>query len=47
MDFEQIETLMAQESITEFLWDEWMGSTGFNTFEVLDRFFRYVIENRI
>ena len=47
MDDEQIETLMEQESIIGFLWDEWVYSSGFNTFEVLDRFFKYVIEERI
>ena len=35
------------ENIIEFLWDEWMDSSGFNTFEVLDSFFKYVIEDRI
>ena len=47
MDEEQIETLMEQENIVSFLWDEWIYSSGFNTFEVLNRFFRYVIEDRI
>lgn len=44
---EQIESLMEQENILDFLWDEWVYSSGFNTFEVLDRFFDYVIEDRI
>lgn len=44
---EQIESLMEQESILEFLWDEWVYSSGFNTFEVIDEFFDYVIEDRI
>lgn len=43
----QIETLMEQKNIIEFLWDEWMDSSGYNTFEVLDRFFKYVMEDRI
>lgn len=47
MDFEQIETLMEQENIIDFLWEEWESSSGFNTFEVLDSFFDYVIEDRI
>ena len=47
MDAEQIENLMEQENIVSFLWDEWIYSSGFNTFEVLDRFFKYVIEDRI
>lgn len=47
MDDEQIEALMEQENIIDFLWDEWIYSSGFNTFEVLDRFFKYVIEDRL
>ena len=47
MDFEQIETLMEQENIIDFLWEEWESSSGFNTFEVLDSFFDYVVEDRI
>ena len=47
MDFEQIETLMEQENIIDFLWDEWMQSSGYNTFEVLDNFFKYVVNDRI
>lgn len=47
MDFEQIETLMAQENIIDFLFEEWMESNGFDTFGVLDEFFRYVVNDRI
>lgn len=47
MEEEQIETLMDQENIIDFLWDEWMQSSGYNTFEVLDNFFRYVVNDRI
>ena len=47
MDFEQIETLMAQENIIDFLWEEWICSNNYNTFDVLDNFFKYVIEDRI
>lgn len=47
LEEEQIETLMEQENIIDFLYDEWMHSNGFNTFDVLDEFFRYVINDRI
>lgn len=47
LDDEKIECLMEQENIIDFLWDEWVYSSGFNTFEVLDRFFDFVIEDRI
>ncbi len=47
MDFEQIETLMEQENIIDFLFEEWMDADGFNTFGVLDAFFRYVVNDRI
>ena len=47
MDEEQIESLMDEENIIDFLWDEWLYSSGFDTFEALDGFFKYVIEDRI
>ena len=47
LDDEQIETLMEQESIIDFLFEEWMDADGFNTFGVLDEFFRYVVNDRI
>ena len=47
MDFEQIETLMEQDNIIDFLWEEWICSSNFNTVSVLDDFFKYVIEDRI
>ena len=47
LDDEQIETLMAQENIIDFLFEEWMDADGFNTFGVLDEFFRYVVDDRI
>ena len=47
MDAEQIESLTEQDNIIEFLFEEWMDAEGFNTFGVLDEFFRYVIEDRI
>ena len=47
LEDEQIETLMEQENIIEFLYEEWIDADGFNTFGVLDEFFRYVINDRI
>ena len=47
MDFDQIETLMEQENIIDFLWEEWTCSMNYNTVDVLNDFFRYVIEDRI
>ena len=47
LDDEQIESLLEQESIIEFLFEEWMDADGFNTFGVLDEFFRYVVTDRI
>lgn len=47
MEEEQIETLLEQENVICFLWDEWMNSNGFNTFDVLDDFFKYLINDRI
>ncbi len=47
MEEEQIETLLEQENVIGFLWDEWMNSNGFNTFDVLDDFFKYLINDRI
>ena len=47
MEEEKIEALLEQDNIIEFLFEEWMDADGFNTFGVLDEFFRYVIEDRI
>ena len=47
MEDEQIESLLEQDNIIEFLFEEWMDADGFNTFGVLDEFFRYVINDRI
>ena len=47
MEEEQIESLLEQDNIIEFLFEEWMDADGFNTFGVLDEFFRYVINDRI
>lgn len=47
MDEEKIESLLEQDNIIEFLFEEWMDAEGFNTFGVLDEFFRYVINDRI
>ena len=42
-----IEFLLEQDNIIEFLFEEWMDADGFNTFGVLDEFFRYVVNDRI
>ena len=47
LEDEQIESLLEQDNIIEFLFEEWMDADGFNTFGVIDEFFRYVINDRI
>lgn len=47
LEDEKIEVLLEQDNIINFLFDEWMEADGFNTFGVLDEFFRYVINDRI
>ena len=44
---EKIVSLLEQDNIIEFLFEEWMDADGFNTFGVLDEFFRYVVNDRI
>ena len=47
LEEEKIETLLEQDNVIDFLFEEWMHTDGYNTFGVLDEFFRYVIEDRI
>ena len=47
LEEEQIETLLAQDNIVEFLFDEWMDADGFHTFGVIDEFFNYLVNDRI
>ena len=47
LEEEKIESLLEQDNIIEFLFEEWMDADGFNTFGVLDEFFRYVVNDRI
>lgn len=47
LEDEQLETLLEQDNILEFIYSEWMDSDGYNTFGVLDEFFKYLVSDRI